>query len=105
MTKALTIDAFLDNIPKVTDFVDTILEENGCSVKAKMQIDIAIDELFANIAQYAYVSGIGNVTIEVEVTQNPKVVSLTFIDTGVPYNPLAKKDPDINLLANTDAQN
>ena len=44
----LTLSATLENVAKVTEFVDEQLESRGCSMKAQMQIDIAIDELFSN---------------------------------------------------------
>ena len=52
--KEMTIDATLENIEKVTAFVDEQLEAIDCPMKAQMQIDIAIDELFGNIVHYAY---------------------------------------------------
>ena len=52
--KELTVDAVLENIPSVTAFIDGQLEALDCSMKAQMQIDVAIDELFSNIARYAY---------------------------------------------------
>ena len=59
--KELTINATIDNIHAVTDFVDEQLEALDCPMKAQMQIDIAIDELFSNIAYYAYnPAGCGN---------------------------------------------
>ena len=64
-----------------------------------MQIDIAIDELFGNIAHYAYNPDIGEATVRVEVTKEPLAVIITFIDNGVPYDPLAKADPDTTLSA------
>ena len=64
-----------------------------------MQIDIAIDELFGNIVHYAYNPEVGPVTVRVEVTEDPLAVSITFIDNGVPYDPLAKTDPDVTLSA------
>ena len=67
-------------------------------MKAQMQIDIAIDELFGNIANYAYNPEIGSATVRVEVTEEPTVI-ITFIDHGVPYNPLEKTDPDTSLSA------
>ncbi len=60
---------------------------------------MAIDELFGNIANYAYNPDIGTATVRVEVTENPLAVVITFIDNGVPYDPLAKSDPDITLSA------
>ena len=58
---------------------------------------IAIDELFGNIAYYAYNPEIGIVTVRVEVTDNPLAVVIKFIDNGIPYDPLAKADPDTTL--------
>lgn len=97
--KELTVDAKLENIAVVTDFVDEQLEEFGRPVKAQMQIDIAIDELFGNIVHYAYHPDIGPATVRVEVVEEPLSVVITFIDQGVPYDPLAKADPDVTLSA------
>lgn len=95
--KELTIDATIENIGKVTAFVDEQLEQLNCPLKAQMQIDIAIDELFGNIAHYAYNPDVGPATVRVEVTEEPVAVIITFIDQGVPYDPLAKADPDVAL--------
>lgn len=97
--KELTIDATVENITQITAFVDEQLEELNCPMKAQMQIDVAIDELFGNIARYAYHPDVGTATVRVEVTQDPLTVIITFIDNGVPYDPLAKEDPDITLSA------
>jgi Anti-sigma regulatory factor (Ser/Thr protein kinase) len=99
MMKEMTIDAAVENIPAVTAFVEEQLEQYNCPMKAQMQIDIAIDELFSNIAQYAYTPNTGKATVRVEVTENPMAVVITFIDNGVPYDPLAKADPDITKSA------
>ena len=64
-----------------------------------MQLDIAVEELFVNIANYAYVPDTGKATIRLEINEEPLSVSITFIDNGVPYDPLAKADPDITLSA------
>ena len=95
--KELTIDATIENLPAVTDFVDEQLDELGCPMKAKMQIDIAIDELFSNIAQYAYNPETGPATVQVEVLDEPPSVVITFIDNGTPYDPLSNADPDVSL--------
>lgn len=97
--KELTIDATVENIETVTEFVNKQLEAFDCPLKAQMQIDIAIDELFGNIAHYAYNPEIGKATVRVEVTECPLSVVITFIDNGVPYDPLAKDDPDTTLSA------
>ena len=99
MINDLTVDATIENIPVVTAFVEKHLEQYDCPVKAQMQINIAIDELFSNIAQYAYKSGAGKATVRVEVKEEPLAVIITFIDNGTPYDPLAKADPDVTLSA------
>ena len=97
--KEMTVDAAIENIPAVTAFVEEQLEQYDCPMKAQMQIDIAIDELFSNIAQYAYTPKTGKATVRVEVTEDPMAVVITFIDNGVPYDPLAKEDPNVSLPA------
>ena len=97
--KELTINATVESIPEVTAFVDGQLEALDCPIKAQMQIDIAIDELFSNIAHYAYHPGVGPATVRVEVVEDPMAVVITFIDEGVPYDPLSTEDPDISLSA------
>ena len=97
--KELTVAATVENIEAVTNFVNEQLEAYDCPMKAQMQIDIAIDELFGNIAHYAYNPEIGKATVRVEVIEDPLAVTITFIDNGVPYDPLAKADPDTTLSA------
>jgi len=95
--KELTIAATVENIETVTEFVNEQLEALDCPIKAQMQIDIAIDELFGNIAHYAYNPGTGDATVRVEVVREPLSVVITFIDRGVPYDPLSNADPDTGL--------
>ncbi len=97
--KELTVDAKVENIDVITDFVNTELEAIDCPMKAQMQIDVAIDELFSNIAYYAYKPDVGPATVRVDVVEDPMSVVITFIDGGVPYDPLAKDDPDVTLGA------
>ena len=97
--KEITVDATIDNVQTITDFVDERLEEMNCPVKAQMQLNIVIDELCSNVARYAYSDRTGKVTVSVDTVDKPMKVWLTFIDEGIPYNPLAKEDPDITLSA------
>lgn len=97
--KELTIEATTENIEAVTNFVNEQLESLDCSMKVQMQVDIAIDELFSNIAHYAYNPETGSATVQVEVTEDPLAVVITFIDHGTPYDPLAKEDPNTKLSA------
>lgn len=97
--KELNIGATVENIATVTEFVNEQLEALDCPVKVQVQINIAIDELFGNIAHYAYNSDVGMVTVGVEVSKEPLAVTITFIDSGVPYDPLSTTEPDITLSA------
>ncbi len=97
--KELTVDATIENVAAVTAFVDEQLEQLDCPMKTQIQVDIAIDELFGNIANYAYNLEIGVATVRIEVTEDPLAVVITFIDNGIPYDPLAKADPDVTLSA------
>ncbi len=95
----LRVEANIKNLPGVLAFIDEKLEEAGCSMKTQVQIDVAVEEIFVNIASYAYVlkPGIGDALIRVAIRQDPKRVEITFIDSGIPYNPLEKEDPDVTL--------
>ncbi|MBR2520991.1 MAG: anti-sigma factor antagonist [Oscillospiraceae bacterium] len=95
----LEIEAAAENLPRVLDFIEENLEECGCSPKARMQISVAAEEVFINIASYAYSPEIGRATVRVEVTEMPVTVTITFVDNGTPYDPLAAEDPDVTLPA------
>ena len=95
----LEIEAATDNLQSVIDFVDSHLDLVDCPAKSKMQLDLAVEEIFVNIANYAYAPGKGNATVRVEVSGDPVTVSITFIDRGMPYDPLKRDEPDITLSA------
>ena len=95
--KELTVPATIENIETVTDFVNGQLEEADCPMKTQMQFDVAIDELFSNIAHYAYAPETGLATVRVSLEKDPPAAVVTFVDSGRPYDPLAKKDPDVSL--------
>ena len=97
--REITVPAAIENLEAVPAFVDGCLEELSCSPRSQMQIAIAVDELFSNIAYYAYPEKTGEVTVRLEAEAEPTAVALTFIDTGIAYDPLSKKDPDLTLSA------
>ncbi|MBR1384048.1 MAG: ATP-binding protein, partial [Ruminococcus sp.] len=97
--KEIVIDALTDNLPQVISFVDEQLEAAVCPMKIQMQIDIAVEEIFVNIAHYAYAPEVGTATVRVDISGEPLAVEITFIDSGIPYDPLAKADPDVTLSA------
>lgn len=93
--RELTLLAQTENLEKVLNFVNDILEEHNCPMYVQLELDIAVEELFVNIAHYAYTPGIGQATIQVSVKDN--YITIGFQDSGIPYNPWEKKDPDITL--------
>ncbi len=95
----LTVQAIVDNLPKVTEFIDAQLEALDCAMRPQMQIDVAIDELFANIARYAYGGETGEATVRFDFDPADRMASVTFVDSGVPFDPLKKVDPDVTLSA------
>ena len=97
--REITVDAAVEKIAEVTDFVDEQLDEMGCPVKIQMQINIAVDELLGNIARYAYGRDGGSAAVRVERAENPRAAVITFTDSGIPYNPLLREDPDTSLTA------
>lgn len=97
--KEITLDATVENIQTVTEFINQELQKLNCSSKVQAEIDIALDELFGNVANYAYNPEVGTVTVRIEATEKPISVDITFIDKGVPYNPLEQEEPDITLSA------
>ena len=96
IVKELTMLATLENIVAVTDFINAELEKLDCPLKVQMQIDVAVDELFGNIARYAYDPDTGPATVRVEVEPDPMTVYITFIDHGKPYDPLSTRMPDVS---------
>ena len=94
---AVDMEATKDNLPRAMAFIDEHLESVDCPMKEKMQIDVAVEEIFINIANYAYDPGKGKVTIRVEAQEGE--AEITFIDSGIPYDPLAREDPDVTLPA------
>ena len=97
--KELVIEADRMNLPEVQMFIDEQLEEAGCPMLTQIAIDVAVEEIFVNIASYAYGDDSGNAVVQVTMREKPFSVEITFIDSGVQYDPLAKADPDTTLSA------
>ena len=97
--KELVIAADRNNLLKVQSFIDEQLEDAGCPMMTQIAIDVAVEELFVNIASYAYDKEIGVAVVQVEMLNEPLSVEITFIDNGKQYDPLAKPDPDTTLAA------
>ena len=94
----LALEATVESLTEVMAFLEQHLEEADCPLKAQMQIAVAAEEIYVNIAHYAYAPGTGEATVRLEITDDQTAV-ITFIDRGVPFDPLAKPDPDVTLFA------
>lgn len=93
--KQIEMAATLANLEPVLGVIETFLTEARCPIKEQMQIAVAAEEIYVNIARYAYAPQTGNMTLRLQLVDNPTAAILSFYDTGRPYNPLARKDPDV----------
>ena len=98
-TEELKVEARRENLEQVLRFVDDRLERCGCPLKVQTQINIAVEEIFVNIASYAYGGEAGGAVIRMKETQDPKGIRISFTDEGAPFDPLARPDPDVTLAA------
>ena len=155
-TKRLIVEAKIENLDRVLSFVEDCLSESVPQVSDRtlMQLTLAAEEIFVNIASYAYPDGGGDVELEVRSRQQaesaaeqpdpsplppaakppepvpltpaaeqaepdslapaakqpepssyePRCLTLTFTDSGIPYNPLLKEEPDTGSLLTDDTK-
>ncbi|MBU4540809.1 MAG: ATP-binding protein [Firmicutes bacterium] len=97
--KKLIVDASTKNLPEILEFIDAELEAVGAGMKMIFQVDLAVEEIYTNIAHYAYAPDEGEVIIQFDAYGNPPLVEIQFIDYGKSFNPLDNPDPDITLTA------
>jgi anti-sigma regulatory factor (Ser/Thr protein kinase) len=94
--KELLVEAKIENLDEVIEFITTELENAECSMKLQTQISIAVEEIYVNIAHYAYNPEVGGAAIRIAVGDE---IIIEFEDKGKAYNPLLKEDPDITVGA------
>lgn len=87
-------DATDDNLHNVLAFVEEALEKHNAGMKDIMSITVAVEEIFVNIAHYAYEGRTGKANVGLKF-KNDEEVQITFVDNGIPFNPLEKEDPDV----------
>ncbi len=97
--KTLKLKAELDNLQDTLAFVDEFLESVDCPMRVQLQIDVAVEELYVNVASYAYAPDTGDIEVRIWFEEAKREVAISFIDSGVPYNPVEKRDPDTSLSA------
>jgi len=93
----IKVKAELEQLDTVIRFIDGELDKIGCGLKAKLQIEVAVEEIFVNIAHYAYPDKDGTTIIRFSFDDQANIATLCFLDSGTPYNPLAREEPDTTL--------
>lgn len=96
----LNVNADVKLLDDVNEFVNGVIAPYDCSIDIQFQIEVALEEIYSNIAYYAYPNDIGPTTIYCKVEEQegkPSLLIVDIIDKGVPYNPLEQDDPDITL--------
>lgn len=89
-----------ENLEAVNDFIHEQIKPFSCQSQTLFQIDLAVEEIYVNIAHYAYSPDKGTVQIDCSVEKTsdaPAKLTVSFTDSGKAFNPLAKPDPDITL--------
>ena len=97
--RSIELGASIENVEKVTAFVEEALESVNAPVKVVTQIDVAIDEIFSNIANYAYGSATGKARVAFKPNKEKTEITLTFTDWGMAFNPLERETPDTTSSA------
>jgi sigma-B regulation protein RsbU (phosphoserine phosphatase) len=97
--KEKVFSATKDTLNEVMAFTEECLESFSCPLKSSMAICVAVEEIFVNIASYAYGEGTGDAIISFDFDENDRVMTLIVTDEGIPFNPLEKEEPDVTLSA------
>ena len=92
--RKMTTTAKTENLDAVVGFVEEMLEPFGCPMRTLLRLRLAIEEIFVNIASYAYAPGEGEAEVRCEVLKDPLRVVIQFLDGGKPFDPLAREDAD-----------
>lgn len=95
----ITVEARDGNLGNVLEFLRRQFPDGAGQTTAARMVELAAEEIFVNIAHYAYAPGSGDVTIHCEIQGDPPRISLAFSDSGQPFNPLAQAEPDVTLPA------
>ncbi len=100
ISQSMKLKASADYLDEVTDWMDELLLSCGCSSEKRIDLDICVEEIFINIASYAYKEDEdGEVTVTLKIGSDPMIARITFEDSGIPFDPLKQQAPDITLPA------
>lgn len=95
--KRLVTEARKEKLSDVLAFVDEELDSAGCSQSARRQINMAVEEIFLNVSSYAYGEEGGRLEVELSIDKEESLLELTFLDSGVAFDPLNREETDIHL--------
>ncbi|MBE6471085.1 MAG: ATP-binding protein [Coriobacteriaceae bacterium] len=95
--KSITVSATDSDPGPVIEFVEEELSLHECPPKVLNQIEVAIEEILVNIVSYAQLTAEDGVEVRCEVLTDPVRVVVQFLDQGVPFDPLAREDPDLSV--------
>jgi sigma-B regulation protein RsbU (phosphoserine phosphatase) len=97
--KEKVFSARKDALPEVMAFTEECLESFGCQMKSQMAICVAVEEIFVNIASYAYGENTGEASLCFSFDKAERLMTLEVKDEGIQFNPLERDEPDITLSA------
>ena len=90
----LTLPADRKEFPALQQWILNIAAELDIPERIRKQLMICCDEIFTNIASYAYPDGNGSVTVTIEFVSETKSLRIIFSDSGTAFNPLEISEPD-----------
>jgi anti-sigma regulatory factor (Ser/Thr protein kinase) len=93
------LEAVPENFAAAQEQVRAFLEPFSCSMRTLLELDMLVEEIFINIASYAYADKKGTAAIDMALNARKDTMTITFLDSGIPYNPLEKPSPDISSPA------
>lgn len=93
----IVLDADIQNLARLNAWLDEFTSA-GLPPKERGQLELAVEEIFVNIASYAYAPQTGPVVVRGKVMDTPSAsIELIFMDEGRPFDPLAREDPPTDV--------
>jgi anti-sigma regulatory factor (Ser/Thr protein kinase) len=95
----ITLAAVPENFAAAQEQVRSFLGSDSCSMRTLFELDMVVEEVFINVASYAYPGSTGSVSLDLALDKEQNFLYLTFRDSGIPYDPLRKQSPDLSAPA------
>ena len=94
MKRELTFKNEEQELTRVTEFMESVCDELQLDMHVAMKVQVAMEEMVTNVIFYAYPEG---TSADITLTAENDDKELTFVlsDTGIPFDPTAKEDADI----------